>query len=169
MYAAVLAIIGPTDMEGDTSDYDHYEDDQDLPRPARAIRLFGVTVSRISSGKIITHYLQDRTGSRENLLIENSDSEEDDRNVIAEHGKGGGQLAGRLVMGLVVLVIATALFTGMVNTHSKHIFYETVEYKNNTADGVRKTEQDNQRAAEDMKNSVENELITKSPSEQLFT
>ena len=165
------AIIVPTDMEGDTSDYDHYEDDQDLPRPARAIRLFGVTVSRISSGRNITHYLylQDRTGSRENLLIENSDSEEDDRNIIAEHGKGGGQLAGRLVMGLVVLVIATALFTGMVNTHTKHIFYETVEYKNNTADDVRKTEQDNQRAAEDMKNSVKNELITKSPSEQLFT
>ena len=166
------AIIVPTDMEGDTSDYDPYEDDQedqDLPRPARAIRLFGVTVSRILSGRIITHYLQDRTGSRENLLIENSDSEEDDRNAIAEHGKGGGQLAGRLVMGLVVLVIATALFTGMVNTHTKHIFYETVEYKNNTADDVRKTEQDNQRAAEDMKNSVKNELITKSPSEQLFT
>merc|ERR1712243_323133 len=121
------------DMEGDTSDYDH-EDDQDLPRPARAIRLFGVT---------------DRTGSRENLLIENSDSEEDDRNIIAEHSKGGGQLAGRLVMGLVVLVIATALFTGMVNTHSKHIFYETVEYKNNTADDVRKTDQDIQRTGED--------------------
>ena len=113
--------------------------------------------------------MQDRTGSRENLLIENSDSEEDDRNVIREHGKGGGQLAGRLVMGLVVLVIATALFTGMVNTQTKHIFYETVEYKNNTADDVRKTEQDNQRAAEDMKNSVKNELITKSTSEQLFT
>ena len=48
------------------------------------------------------------------------------RRHLPEQVKARGLLAGRVVMGLVVFVIGSAMLLGVANTHHKHIFYETL-------------------------------------------
>ena len=80
-------------------------------------------------------HIQDKCDSRENLLGKSSETEEQEKqfqkkspkegNTKPMHVKHRSQLAGRLLVLLIVFVICTAMIMGMVNTHRKQIFYAT--------------------------------------------
>ena len=108
-------------------------------------------------------YIQDISASRENLLGESNETEEKENQfqkkspkegtTKPKHVKHRSQLAGRLLVLLVVFVICTAMIMGMANTHRKQIFYEagsTLEDVENSVEKVNNITEDVTKPVEDV-------------------